>query len=360
MAASGTDALPAPDTVPPGGGSDGHGSTPQLVPTIVANPTFEIAREDCEGGGVIAPPAGTLPPPPWGAVCREVFVQDARTVSRFRSVPIDRARRACLWDDGGGGVGGGAGMRVGREPGTAMITPQLQTCGVFPVDEDAVFLRTWESQDADIYELLLRSHRSEASVVVAVFACQIFLAGLTLPLGLLLLGVPENDSDLLARALKAMQPGLGCVTLVLAEVACLGSFLRVAGSYRHATATSTLGTSGRYGAVTAIGGRRMLWRLLRDALHAVVCGALVIVCLLHGRCNTLLYRDLWDSSIIWPVGFARQLIAAQAVLGLAGLVLALPEARAAIVPSAQPPATGVLDRGGRQSGTGSGGRLTKC
>mmetsp|Transcript_86440 Transcript_86440/g.185276 ORF Transcript_86440/g.185276 Transcript_86440/m.185276 type:complete len:367 (-) Transcript_86440:209-1309(-) len=343
-AASGSDRLPAPGMGPPGLGTDVQGSTPNLVPAMLAHQTFEIAREDCEGGLMIAPPAGTLPPQPWGALCKEVFVQDAKSTSRFKSVPIDRARRACSFEARCDDMGGGAYVPAGREPGIAMDISHLATCGIFPVDEDAVYLRTWESRDADIYELLRRGHRCEANVVVAVFACQMFLAGLTLPSGLLLF---RGDSDLFRAAMSAIQPGLGSFTLFLAEVACMGSFLRVAGSYRQATAAPALG-------ITALDGRKVLRRLLRDTLHAVVGGLLVVVCLFNGRCNSLLWGDAW------PEGFARQLIALQTMLGLVGLVLALPEASGALVSSARSHGKGAPDRGGRQSGSGGdSSRLTK-
>mmetsp|Transcript_78007 Transcript_78007/g.123055 ORF Transcript_78007/g.123055 Transcript_78007/m.123055 type:complete len:420 (-) Transcript_78007:110-1369(-) len=241
------------------------------------------------------------------AIHGDIYVQPMTETQRFKPVPVQRMRRAF----------GQVKQVTERQQVSVRRQALWSSCAAF--DIDAAQLQTGDRLDVDILELLAGSLQCQISAAAAFWTCQALLAGLSLVAGLAWLS--SGDDGKLVDVLQALEPGFGSLKLLLAEISCAGNALRLFWTWEKVSAMradgldeSTTGESNNY--------HYLFQNAAIDAVRMITNASFYTCCLLSTRGNVIvLYvEDVLDSS--WSASFARNLLAAQALLGILALIFA--------------------------------------
>lgn len=329
----------------------GYAAAPAPLPDVAPFPSpfggLQVQPEDCEAGSLRA--TGAASPAPYKAPSKakggpvgEVYVQDIRDSSRFRSVSKSRARRAMSASHAGKRSDGVArsvrsselNSSFSRTLGTSMMT-ELGPASLSCLDPDASHLVAVDPADLEVGEVLAAAWRCEAAATTLCFLSQVLLAGLSIASILLILGAAE-DEDLLKLLSVVWRKYSGGAMLFLSEVAALGSLLslaRVNHWRKYATATTMPSDEEAATGLAEPGPptRDVLRRGLLAALHTGINLAIVSLCVVgswSGKAS--------ESRFDFLAGPDRTMMLAQGILGTMAFLFALPEAARLLSASPHP------------------------
>lgn len=283
------DAPPAAPSMQAPQASWGQVQAPQLPAPIAPVGRLQVYSEDCEDPMQGQSPTQKMPGPRRNRPRQEVYVQDLRDSGRFRPVsnrkaltqpPGKRDRPEVLSD---------AQM-------AATLHRAFGKESLILLDPDAAFLEASDPSDSDVAKLLSNVWQCQVLASVCCALCQALLAGLSIA-SLLLVTLPTEE--LLAFSAR-LWPFFGGALLILSEVCTFGSVLSVA---------------------------RLLWILQARTGDEPPSGVRrrLLFAVLHATLNTSLLALLAVVScqVTWP---ESQIFLVEGLLGLAALLLSLPEA----------------------------------
>jgi len=246
----------------------------------------------------------------------KLYIQSARDVSRFRAVSSGETAQAL------------GNLRSSSTPARATRPSQFVggahldfTMGTCAPDLDVIRLRTDITADSHNDALLICCCRCQSMACLLCHIAQIILAGLSLVSGMLVLGAGE-DGDMLEKALLVLEPGFSRTSFALAQFACIASVLQAIHVYDTIAAIANLGAlemSGVDFTEKSVLLGKGWWSLPRPFLN--MC--FLLCCLVAGRMDIILLSTS-APHFQWQPHFARGLLAARAVLGLAILVASVP------------------------------------
>lgn len=279
---------------------------------------------------------------------REVYVQHMMDVERFKPVPVQRMKSAF--------------GNVKPQPGSQRVSSrriELWT-SCTALDPDARELQTRDGIDVDILELLARSEECHTIAAAVFLTLQALLAGISIIGGMLAFGV--GNSSELEQVLKLLEPGFGCLSLVMAEIICVGNGFRLLKAWdkvviARANSIEESGVDMREGTKWSLTHQVGL-----NALRLCINTLFLVSCLVGARGNVLLSTGVATNSVTfssgtvvdlentgtnssidgiespfasnsdindmgpqgpeWPGDLARQLLMAQSVLGILALAFA--------------------------------------
>lgn len=284
------DAPPAAPSMPAQQAPWGQVQAPQLPAPIAPVGRLQVYSEDCEDPLPLGQsPRATKGKMPGARTRQEVYVQDLRDSGRFRPVsnrkaltqPRGKRDRPEVLSDGH----------------QATLKRSFGPESLILLDPDAAFLEASDPSDSDVAKLLSNVWQCQVLASVCCALCQALLAGLSIA-SLLLVTLPTEE--LLAFSAR-LWPFFGGTLLILAEVCTFGSVLSVARLLWILQASRT-------GDEPPSGVRR---RLLFAVLHATLNTSLLAV------------LAVVSCQVTWP---ESEIFLAEGLLGLAALLLSLPEA----------------------------------
>lgn len=291
-------------------------------------------------GGMMLSLRGEAPPLEKGSA----YVQDPRDLSRFKAEPVGRVRRV---------------FKAGKGRDVKLHGSGLPCCSAMiaaVVDPDAAQLSLADASDVSLLELGAATEKSRAMVCMAFFTAQSLLAGLSLAALLLVLladpgeeaaslgnattftvttttmfGLLESSASLpvkhidLGDLLAVLEPGLGRVTIALAEFSLVGSLLQVLQA-RDRLSSSTASSSVDTAAECDV--RRRSTRLATTGTVLAVANFGVVACCLAGsRPEAMVASEFWEgphnTRVPWPAGQGRSALLGRSVLSLFALAGAL-------------------------------------
>jgi hypothetical protein len=241
---------------------------------------------------------------------REVYVQETLDVDRFKPVPVQRARRAF------------GQVKQVAEPQRVNASRIALYSACTAVDPDAALMQTKDRLDVDILELIAGSEYCQIGASAAFFICQAMLAGLSIVGGLVVMSSADDDDAQLLQVLQVLEPVFASLKCVLVEIACTGSMLRLFWLWEKACAAKAdaLEESGDSNAhqwiqKAALGTARM------------VANMAYFVCCLESTENNVWALFVSEDGLVnprerWSPDTTRNMLAAQAALGLLGLLFA--------------------------------------
>jgi len=288
--------------------------------------TLQVFGEDCEDASRAIENSATLGARSTSTMRRnpeqrEVYVQDVRDGSRFRSVSHRHVRQAL--ERQGKGEGAFDGKGNDSLNGTMATTlSELPPASLACLDPDASTLAVLDEMDNEIGELLVGAWHCEAMFACVAFISQTLLAGLSLALAFLVLGSGQDEQFLELTSALA-RPYLAGVMLALAEVSAMGSLLslfRVHQWMLHIWGTSATEDEAAAGNESAASAGNVLRRGLFAAFHSAASISMVMVCVLAGRSGKAL-----EANPQLLEGPSPGMLTAQGFLGPFTFLLALPE-----------------------------------
>lgn len=311
---------------------------------------FEVSREDFaddragRGSGTALSLRGEAPPLERGSA----YVQDPRDMSRFKTEPVGRVRRELKASRGLDGT---------RGRGSSLPCCSAMIAAV--VDPDAAQLSLSDASDIGLLELGALAEKSRAMVCTVFFTAQGLLAGLSIFALLLVMSVDPGgvgasvgnattsttttttglldaaaslaaygNKDLdLGDLLSVLEPGLGRITLVLAEFALVGSLLQVVQA-RDRVAASAASSCADMVAESDVR-RRSKRQMTTGAALSVANLGVVACCLAGSRPEAILASTSvpWgspdDPDVSWPASLGYLSLLGRSVLSIMALAGAL-------------------------------------
>eukprot|EP00927_Polykrikos_kofoidii_P031311 TRINITY_DN26951_c0_g1_i1.p1 TRINITY_DN26951_c0_g1~~TRINITY_DN26951_c0_g1_i1.p1 ORF type:complete len:467 (-),score=57.79 TRINITY_DN26951_c0_g1_i1:110-1510(-) len=330
-------------------------SPPAQVDAILERAGYrglEIHNEDCVAQGEILAHPPEFPvqvAPHAGAPAKvdRVFVQQEADVLRFSAVPADKLRQSRKMGR----------SKLSKRHGNHRVSDSL-SCSfdshrirLSSLDPDSSCLQPADALDVEIHELLVGRLRCETHASFLFFVCQCLIGGLCCVAGLL---ANAEDEQILATALSAVEPGLTRFTLIIGEVALIGSLLEGVGQWyqqrEDCGRLSTLNASVDDGVSRR---RAIVMRNLINGIRMIANLVLVFCCLLGGRGDVALRHGLWldheetqrqtsppsfekIAEDGWSASLARNLLSVQLLMGLTALAFTVPRGLELLAGSSPP------------------------
>jgi len=301
--------------------------TPYQMPTrpVSPRPRLLVEREDCELGvaspsgrvnNIFCPASPSHSPLKLDALHQEVYVQRERQIQQFKPVPVARMRRALA--------------------NTKPVTPQQTSWVRFPacvshcnvlLDPDIGFMQMADPMDVDILELIGGAEQVQAMAAGVFFTLQAVAAGLSVTAGLMASGAADHPPERLERAWSLLEPGLGCLSLTLAQMLFVGNALAFMRARARVAAFDGLFAGEAEGperSARAEGARRRSVTAKLFCLLRLLANTSVLLCCLVGsRGVVILLHRPWSDGVEWPSHFSRNLLISRCLFGLTALGFAL-------------------------------------
>jgi len=260
---------------------------------------------------------------------REVYVQHTMDADRFKSVPVQRMK--------------GAFATVSKPtPGPERIRISSRSLALWSscaaLDPQAMELQTSDRIDVDILELLACSEECQVSAAAAFLTIQAVLAGLSLAAGLVVFGAGGNVDVDLKQVLKLLEPGFGCLNLIFAELACVGNGLRCLRDWDKVVVSRAVNIEPGENAGEAREGlkRKVFHQAAVSTVRLATNAAFLVCCLWGSRSTVVLLQGGVGFQDDWEGNLARNLLAAQAALGVLALFFAASDLFELMAPGLSP------------------------
>mmetsp|Transcript_115245 Transcript_115245/g.325668 ORF Transcript_115245/g.325668 Transcript_115245/m.325668 type:complete len:464 (+) Transcript_115245:141-1532(+) len=279
----------------------GPHSLSTVSPAAYPSPALEIWREDvAEFDSVLHSAASPKSRRPQRNRAVDVYVQNGRNPSNFRSVPSDRAKRVYGFsaaelspDDRG------SSHREARKQRESARSPtEMHSIGAFNatmLDPCTAELATSvDPVDLDIFDLIARAETWRLNINGIFLGCQTLLAGLCLIVAWLAQTVKDGR---LTEALCALEPFLSGLTLALAQTALVGGILRILSIHEAMLPMTVVSVTDPLSAERAA--RRAAWgRATLPTICTLANAGVVATCLLGARSTAALLEAYEDGGAV--------------------------------------------------------------
>lgn len=251
------------------------------------------------------------------------YLQHARDTSRFKSVSGERQRQKNR----------GAQRSVEQRPKAVPLSSTWTWAS--QIDPDVSHLQPQEdSADVEIQDLISGAADCETILRFIVYTAQCLQAGLLLSTWTIILGC---ETDLVFSSVShVVEPVLGGIAYVLAEVSLIGSLLELWVTWdslsrqrAQAVAISLDATLSSFGSTTSTSpplGRPAIRRLTIAGAHVLFC-ACVLATHLVACSSDMALLHTWRQ---WDAKEARNLLSARVGFGFASLLFAIPKGMPAL------------------------------